>query len=166
MRITSLPRCLKDGDLRLRPLRISDGPSLSKMLVQKEKLKAGGGRRMRKTPWIYTYFRLRKTFFAAYCIEHRRETIGFAGLHNLVPGESAEISLIIFDSINRRRGFGTRAFLLLSGNSFTVSLADTLIARVENDNKPARFFWTSLGFTPLETGGDVTVMIRRNAPGG
>jgi RimJ/RimL family protein N-acetyltransferase len=158
MLTTFLPRCRRDGDITLRPLRISDGPSLSRILEQEDILKSGGRKRLRRTHWIFFYFWLRRTFFAAYCIEHQAETIGFVGLHNLVPGESAEISLVLFDPAGRRRGYGTRAFKLLCGNSFTISFADTLIAKVRNDNGPARSFWTSLGFVTLRSDGDVTVM--------
>jgi len=162
MLIAYLPACIEDRDLGLRQLRISDGPFLSELLEHGDILISSGINTPRRTPWVLLYWWLRRTFPVAYCIEREARTIGFTGLHNLVPGESAEISLVIFDPASRRRGYGTRSVQLLCGNSFTISLADTFIARVRNDNGPARSFWRSLGFAFLESDGDVTVMIRRS----
>jgi ribosomal protein S18 acetylase RimI-like enzyme len=184
MLITSLPRYIKQRDLTLRRLRILDGPFLSATLKRREDIlkssgvcktpqssgvcktrQSGGVCTPRRTPWLFFYWWLRKTFFVAYCIERKSQTIGFIGLSNLVPGESAEISLVLFDSACRRRGYGTASFQLLSRSSFTIAFANTFIVRVRKDNESARFFWTSLGFVTLGSDGDVTVMIRRMPSG-
>jgi RimJ/RimL family protein N-acetyltransferase len=165
MLIAHLPAYIEDRDLRLRRLRISDGPFISKLLQHDDILISSGTDTHRRTPWPLLYWWLRRTFLIAYCIEHRARTIGFVGLYNIVSGESAEISLVIFDPLSRRRGFGTRAFQLLCGNSFTISLEDTLIAKARRDNEPARAFWTSLGFGPAGNEGDIMVMIRERPSG-
>ena len=162
MLITSLPRYIKQRDLTLRHLRISDGPSLSETLMQEDILESSGVCRPRRTPWIFFFWWLRKTFFIAYCIERKSQTIGFIGLSNFTPGESAEISLVLFDPVSRRRGYGTRSFKLLSRNSFTTAFANTFIVKVRKDNESALSFWASLGFVTIGIDGDVTVMIRRS----
>jgi RimJ/RimL family protein N-acetyltransferase len=167
MLITSLPRCITHRDLTLRHLRISDGPFLSGIMEREDILKSSGVCktrqssgvcRPRRTPWIIFYWWLRKTFFVAYCIERKAHTIGFIGLSNLVPGESAEISLVLFDPVSRRKGYGTRAFTLLSQHPFTTAFANTFIVRVRKDNESARSFWTKLGFETVGGDGDTIMM--------
>lgn len=167
MLITSLPRYITQRDLTLRHLRISDGPLLSETLKREDILESSrvcktciSSRvcRPRRTSWIIFYWRLRKIFFAAYCIERESRTIGFIGLFNLVPGESSELSLVLFDPFFRRRGYGTRAFKMLSRNKFTATFANTFIARVRKDNEPAYCFWRKLGFETVGYDGDIIVM--------
>lgn len=158
MLITSLPRYITQRDLTLRHLRISDGPLLSETLKREDILESSRVCRPRRTSWIIFYWRLRKIFFAAYCIERESRTIGFIGLFNLVPGESSELSLVLFDPFFRRRGYGTRAFKMLSRNKFTATFANTFIARVKKDNGPAYCFWRKLGFETVGYDGDIIVM--------
>ncbi len=165
-----LPRYIKQQDLTLRLLRISDGPSLSEALKQKDILKSCGISRSPETDsirpcgtsWISFYRWLRKTFFIAYCIERKAQRIGFIALSNLAPGESAEISLVLFDPLFRGQGYGTRAFEMLSRNSFAKAFANTFVARVKKDNSRAYSFWRKLGFEAVTDEGDTTVMRWRN----
>ena len=159
MHVTFLLRQIKQGDLALRRLRISDGPFLSRTLGREDILRSSGVCRPGRSPWIFFHWWLRKTFFVAYCIELQLRTIGFIGLFNLVPGASAEVSLVLFDPVFRRRGYGSRAFTMLSGNTFTKAFAHTFIVRVRKDNESARSFWTKLGFETVRVDGDTIVMV-------
>jgi RimJ/RimL family protein N-acetyltransferase len=163
MMIAHLPACIKDRDVRLRHVRISDGPGISELLEHDDILTSSGINTPRRTQWLFFYCWLRKTFFAAYFIELKKEKIGFIGLYNLAPGESAEISLIVFDPSFRRRGYGTLAFKMLSQNPFTAAFANTFIVRVRTDNEPARSFWRKLGFETVRVEGDTIEMRLRKA---
>jgi ribosomal protein S18 acetylase RimI-like enzyme len=158
MLVTALPRYIHDGDILLRPMRVWDGPFVSIILQRGDILKSSGVRKLRTTPWFLLYLWLRRTFFAAYCIERNARTIGFIGIYNLVPGRSAEISLAIFDPADRRKRAGSRACQALCRSFFSSALGNTLIARVRNDNAAARGFWSRLGFETTHRDGDVLVM--------
>jgi RimJ/RimL family protein N-acetyltransferase len=162
MIIASLPGIIKDGDITLRPLRISDGPFISKALRQDDILRSSGKDKFHGVPWLLLYFWIRKTFFLAYCIERRAERIGFIGFYNLVVGESANVSLVIFDSGNRRKGIGTRALQLLSRTFFAQMLTGSLIAVVRKDNPAALTFWKQLGFDTVGDDEDTIKMALRN----
>ncbi len=151
------------GDTALRRVRISDGQSLSKkMMTSDDIVTSGSDRKPEQTPWIFFYWWLRRTFFAAYCIEYKGEMIGFIGLYNLVPWESAEISLVLFTTAFRRKGHGTLAVQMLSENPALMELAKTLIARVRKDNTHARLFWAKLGFEEVRMDEDVMVMVKNS----
>jgi ribosomal protein S18 acetylase RimI-like enzyme len=158
MLIAFLPRCIKQRGLTLRPMRISDGPNLSKNLMREDIIITRGICTPRGISWIFFYWWLRKIFFAAYCIERESRTIGFIGLFNLVPGESSELSLVLFDPAFRRRGYGTRAFEMLSQSYFMAAFANTFIVRVRKDNEPAFSFWRKLGFETVRDDKDIIVM--------
>jgi RimJ/RimL family protein N-acetyltransferase len=158
MLIAPLPRRIKQQDLTLRHLRLSDGPFLSKTLMRKDILISNGILTRLGTSWIFFYWWLRRTFFVAYCIEHKSQPVGFIGLSNLMVGKSSDISLVLFDPAFRRKGYGTDAFKMLSRNSFTKAFANTFIARVRKDNEPALCFWRKLGFETLRSDNDIMVM--------
>lgn len=158
MLITRVPLSLKDGDLKLRPFRVTDGLYLSRLLAQEDILNSSSVDIPRKPLWFLLYWWIRRTFPVAYCVERQAKVIGFIGLYNLAAGRSSEITLVLFDPVFRRRGFGTLAFNLLSRNSFTKAFANTFIARVRKDNEPALFFWRKLGFKTVRSDKDTMVM--------
>ncbi len=159
--ILSLPKFITTGEMTLRRVRISDRSLLSKNMTEDDTDKSSSDGRPGCTPWIF-YLRLRRTFFTAYCIEYEREVIGFIGLYNLVPAESAEISLALFEPSLRRKGHGTRAVQMLFQSTVVRALANTIIAKVRKDNISARSFWAKLGFQEVGIEEDVMVMIRKN----
>ncbi len=161
MFIAYLSASIEDRDLRLRRIRISDGPLLSKLLEHDDILKSSGISAPRRTPWVLFYWWLRRTFLVASCIERESRTIGFIGLSKPPIGKSAEISLVIFDPTNRRRGFGTRAFQLSCRVFYALTPEDILLVKVQNDNEAALSFWSKLGFENLCSDGCMTVMTRR-----
>jgi GNAT superfamily N-acetyltransferase len=170
MLIAHLPTSIEDRDLRLRHIRISDGPFISELLEHDDILKSsgicnsrqsGGINTPRRTPWFLLYWWLRRTFLIAYCIELESRTIGFIGLSKPPIGKSAEISLVIFDPISRRRGFGTRAFRVLCRVFYILAPGNILLVKVRNDNEAALSFWSKLGFANPCSDGCMTTMTRR-----
>jgi len=104
------PGYREDRNLRLRPLRMSDGLFILRGLNDGAILKASGLGRPIVSSGFFVWWWMKKTFTPAYFIECDSKQIGFIGLYNLMIGKSAEMSLIIFDKNNRRIGYGTRAF--------------------------------------------------------
>ena len=155
MLIAKTPRYLEGGGLRLRPLRITDGPALAKMLGQEDILRSSGKDGPLKMPWFRLYFFLKKTFFFHYCIEDDSKTIGFTGLFSLLPDRSAEMALVIFDASARRRGHGTTAFRLLATALQSHPFIENLTVSVRRDNLGSLAFWNALGFEDI--GGDKDV---------
>jgi ribosomal protein S18 acetylase RimI-like enzyme len=150
MLIAKLPRLLQAGDITLRPLRMWDGPSLSRALMSEDLLKCCGLTRPLDLAWPFFYRRLRAMYPIAYCIEFACETAGFIGLYNLRPDKSAEMSLIIFSPLRRRAGLGTTSFHLLSSALERNNLVRRWIVSVMRDNDPAYSFWKKLGFEEIQ----------------
>ncbi len=146
MLLFKIPRYMGDGNLRLRPLRMSDGPFILRGLNDGAILKASGLRRPVASSWFFAWWWIKKTFVPAYCIAYHSRRIGFIGLYNLLPGESAEVSLAIFDSNFRRLGYGTRAFGLLIQEIERHAVVKNLIAKITIGNRDALLFWRKLGF--------------------
>jgi len=121
---------MENENIRLRPLRVFDGPFLKSGLKSADILSANGLNKPMASSWFFVWWCFTKTFALAYCIEYDSRPIGFIGLYNFIPGKSAEISLVIFDSDNRRMGYGTKSFQLLIQNLKRFSLV-----RVRNSEK-------------------------------
>jgi RimJ/RimL family protein N-acetyltransferase len=137
---------MEDGLIRLRPLRIFDGPFLCNGLREKHVSAANGLREPLSSSWLFVWWWIKRTFILAYCMECDSRRIGFIGLHNLRLGKSAEISLAIFGNELRRHGYGTRAFRLLAQHLKRYSMIERVLAQVRADNHSARSFCKRLGF--------------------
>jgi len=146
MPIVRVPRYMRDGDLRLRPLRISDGPYIAKMLAKEDILRACGVSQPAHISWVSLYMRLRSLFLVCYCIEYSSEKIGLAGLYNACADGSAEMALMIFKDARRRMGNGTTVFRMFSTALERRRLVRKWFVSVRRDNVPAYEFWTKLGF--------------------
>jgi len=145
-----IPRYMEDGNLRLRPLRMSDGPFILKGLNEGAILKASGLSRPIASSWFFAWWWIKNTFVPVYCIACNSKRIGFIGLYNLIPGESAEVSLAIFDNCFRRRGYGTRAFVLLMQEMKRHGVVKDLIVKIRIENRAALLFWGKLGFVEAD----------------
>lgn len=142
-----IPRFIEGGNVRLRPLRVFDGPFFASGLKDEDILSASGLNRPIASSWFSVWWWwMGKTFTPPYCIEYDSGRIGFIGLYNLIPGKSAEMSLIIFDRNNRRMGYGTRAFKLCAQGMQRHSAVKEIIVKVKTDNHSALSFWKKLGF--------------------
>ncbi len=134
------------GNVRLRPLRISDGAFLKSGFSEEENLRASGlsspvsasGTAIRR--WI------KNTYDLAWCIEIDSLPAGFAGVRRLRPGESAEAGLMLFDKALRRRGYGRIVFLMVSETLAVSAGVKKLAVRVLENNLAALSFWRGLGF--------------------
>jgi len=149
---------MDDGTVRLRPLRISDISFMCYKLEDKEILKAIGLTRPFAGSWFHLWWWLKKTLIFRYAIESDSRLIGFIGLHHLVPGISAELTLLIADEKSRRLGHGSRAFTLLAQTLERYARVEKLIIRIRPDNEAARFFWSKLGFQQLQAENSLHVM--------
>lgn len=144
-----IPRHMADDHIRLRLLRIFDGPFLCGGLREKRVSEANGLRKPLSSSWLLVWWWIKRTFILAYCIECDSRRIGFIGLHNLRLGKSAEISLAIFDSTVRHHGYGTRAFRLLAQRLERDSLIERILAQVRIANHSALSFYRKLGFVEI-----------------
>ncbi|NOY64236.1 MAG: GNAT family N-acetyltransferase [Nitrospirae bacterium] len=145
-----IPRIMVDGSLMLRPLRILDASFLTRGFKNEGILLINLRNRSLIPLWLSTWWWTKRTFLPAYCIVQDSKRIGFIGLYNLILGESAEVSLAIFEKDQRRRGYGTRAFNLLLHNLQRYSVVKRIFVKVRRDNRSALFFWKRLGFRGVE----------------
>ncbi len=153
-----IPRCVGDGRLVLKPLRITDGPFLHKGLRNADILRTSVCGAVRFRSWVDVWWWLRKTYPILYRIEADSKRIGFIGLFDIIRGESGEASLAIFNSAKRRCGHGSAAFRLFSEELRKHSLIERIFVRVREDNDAAQSFWSRLGFKESGTEGRIRVM--------
>jgi ribosomal protein S18 acetylase RimI-like enzyme len=151
-----VPACMEDGVIRLRPLTIFDGCIISNSFKNGDILRSGGPAEPISKSWLSLWWWLKRTYVLLYCIEAGSEIIGFIGLYNLSRDRSAELSLGIFDSRNRRLGYGTKAFNLLTQN--LKRYPREIRVRVRTDNQTAISFWSKLGFKEVINIHDMKVM--------
>jgi len=149
---------MEDGNLRLRPLRMSDGPFILRGLNDGAILKANGLNRPIVSAWFFVWWWMKKTFTPPYCIESNSKQIGFIGLYNLMIGESAEMSLVIFDKNHRRQGYGTWAFNIFAQGLKRHSVVTEILVNVKADNHGALSFWRKLGFLEVSISNDFITM--------
>ncbi|MCL4475446.1 MAG: hypothetical protein M1508_04360 [Nitrospirae bacterium] len=97
-----IPGTFEHDGLRLRPLRIIDIPLVRKGLRDKDVLRTTGPGKPLSGECLSVWWWLKKTYTILLCIEVESTCVGFIGLYNLKPGESAEITLAIFDRGMRR----------------------------------------------------------------
>jgi RimJ/RimL family protein N-acetyltransferase len=102
---------------------------------------------------------LKKTYTILFCIEVESKWVGFIGLYNL-DGEAAEVTLVILDSRNRRRGYGSRAYAAVAAHLRLSSFIKNIIVRVKTDNYPSVSFWKKLGFEELSEGNGIQTLTK------
>lgn len=151
-----IPKYVEEGNIRLRPLTIFDGPSMNAGLRNIDILRAGGMTGPVLKSWLSAWWWLKKTYVFLYCVEVDSSCIGCTGLYNLKPDRSAEMTLVIFEGKNRRIGYGTKVFNLLAQNLKRYHLR--IQVRVKTDNTASISFWKKLGFEELDDLNDIKVM--------
>ena len=149
---------MRDDNLKLRPLRIFDGHFVHRGLKNEIGLRTNGLSRLTDSPWFSVWWWIKKTYSYSFCIELDSRPIGFIGLYNLALGESADISLVIFDETFRRQGYGTRSFKLLSQSLRKHSVMKKIFIGVKTDNQRALSFWKKLGFSETSMVNDIINM--------
>jgi len=142
------PRYMKDGHIRLRPLRILDGPFMRHGFRKKEIQEANCLSKPISSAWFSVWWWLKINFAVSYCIEIDSKRVGFIGLYNLRLGKSSELTLMIFDESVRRLGLGSTAFDLLAQNLRKHSIVKKIVVRVKTENE-ASIFWRKLGFEEI-----------------
>jgi len=153
-----ITRTMKENDITLRPVRIYDASFLNSGFASRDFLAANGLSKPVASSWFPAWWWTRRTFVFAYCIVVNGKRAGFLGLHTLRPGESAELSLSIFEEEMRRKGYGSRAFHLFVHNLEKRSLIKMLLVRVRKDNFTALSFWKKLGFGEIRREDAVIVL--------
>jgi RimJ/RimL family protein N-acetyltransferase len=154
----TIPRYIEDGNMRLRLLSLFDAPFLCDGFRSQEISAASGFRNTQALSWLSVWWWIKKTFAIVYCIEIDSERIGFIGLYNLQPGESAETTLVIFDKAMRRHGYGSRAFNLFLQTIKGKSLVEMIIVKVKADNHISASFWHRRGFKEISRKNDIQTM--------
>lgn len=155
-----LPAYMTDGAVLLRPMKISDGPYLRKQMSDREAPSFSLLSRPVSGSWFRVWLNMKKIFNAAYIITIDHAPSGFAGLYNLAPGQSVEISLVIFDREKRGRGFGIRAFTLIADNLQKNGVARRILVSCKSDNTSAQSFWSRCGFHEHHRQGDLVTLYR------
>jgi RimJ/RimL family protein N-acetyltransferase len=146
-----IPRYMAAPPIRLRPVRILDGPFLSEGFKREDFLLANNLEKPFYSSWLPVWWWIKRTFVCTYCILIDSKKIGFIGLYNLRFRNSVEISLFIFEKNMRHLGYGSKALNLLAQNLKRFSFVDGIIARVRLDNRVALSFCQKNGFKELYT---------------
>jgi RimJ/RimL family protein N-acetyltransferase len=155
-----MPRRIEHDGIRLRPLRFLDALLISrKMNVYELAATAGPGKPVMPSS-LEIWWWLKKTFPVFFCIDVASKCVGFIGVHSIEPGESAEVTLVVFRTEERRCGYGSRAYAALVSSLRRASLAKVIIARVRTDNHPSLSFWKKLGFNERYTRDGIKCMAK------
>ena len=149
LRWTNLPKYMKDDELQLRPLRISDMQFLKTGLTAEGMLNAGGLGKPLGLSGLMAWWLLKRASVCCYCVLVRSRRIGLMSLQDLLLGKSAELSLAILDPELRGCGYGTRAFCLLTDSLTKCSVVEELWVQVNTANGAALRFWKKCGFVTV-----------------
>ena len=153
-----IPRRISGDIVSLRPMRIFDRLFVRSMLRDEAVVRASGLDGPPGGSALFLWWWMRKTFRPAWCIVHDARTVGFIGLCSLCLGQSAEMTLVIADSRDRRRGYGTAAFMLVAAALSSSQAVERLFVRTAEDNGAAVSFWKKLGFREEAQSGGIRVL--------
>ena len=154
---TRVPRCIEEGDIRLRFPGREDGPLLAGGLEDAGLLPQGYLTGRGLLSWVYLRWWIRKTFILSYIIEVGSRPIGVAGVCDIQPGESAEITVLIFKKGDRRRGYGGRTVAICTEalkRSFSIK---RMVAEVESKNIASLSFLKKTGFGEIAGGPGINI---------
>jgi RimJ/RimL family protein N-acetyltransferase len=70
------------------------------------------------------------------------------------------VSLLLFDSGMRRRGYGSSACTAVAAHLRRSSLVKRLIAEVAWDNHPSLCFWKKLGFQEMHVENGISTLVK------
>ena len=153
-----IPYAISNNNIKLRRLRFSDIPFLDEGLKHQGISLSHKLNKIEFFSWLYVWWWITKTFTLIYCIESNSIRIGFIGFYNLNLGKSAELTLVIFKTENRRHGYGSRAFGLLARYLKDHHIINKIIVRIETDNVISLAFWQKLGFRKVSISHDIATM--------
>jgi RimJ/RimL family protein N-acetyltransferase len=155
---TRIPRHIEYAQIGLRQLRFSDIPFLCDRLRGKEIFATNGLSKQISLSWLSVWWWIRKTFTLIYCIKCDSKRIGFIGLYNLKLGESAEMTLVIFDKDMRRLGYGSKVFTAFTNYLKDHYIVKKIVVRIKTDNLVSISFWQKLGFRELNVINDIMIL--------
>jgi RimJ/RimL family protein N-acetyltransferase len=144
-----IPRYMTAPPIRLRPIRILDGPFLSEGFKRDDFLLVNNLEKPIHYSWLTLWWWIKRTFVCTHCILVDSRRIGFIGMYHLRFRKSVKIGLFIFEKEMRHLGYGSKALNLLTQNLKRFSFVDEIIAKVRWDNRFALFFWKKNGFKEL-----------------
>ncbi|MDA8083318.1 MAG: GNAT family N-acetyltransferase [Nitrospiraceae bacterium] len=153
-----IPRRIPGDIVSLRPMRIFDSLFVRSMFGDEDVLQASGLDGPPGCTSLFLWWWMRKTFRPAWCIVHGGRTVGFIGLCSLCLGQSAEMTLVITDSRDRRRGYGTAAFMLVASALSSSHAVERIFVRTGEDNGAAVSFWRKLGFREEAQSGGIRML--------
>jgi RimJ/RimL family protein N-acetyltransferase len=157
--VSRIQRHIEHDGIGLRPLRIADVPLIRNGLPGKDVSGSGAPGNLVSPSCLRVWWWLKKTYKILFSIEVASKCVGFIGLYNL-ERESAEVTLLIIDSRDRRRGYASRAYNAVDASLSRSSFFKRIIVRVRADNHPSLSFWKKLGFDELHTGNGITTMAK------
>ena len=153
-----IPRYMTTPPIRLRPVRILDGPFLSEGFKREDFLLVNNLKKPIYSSWFPVWWWIKRTFVCTYCILIDSRKIGFIGLYNFKFRKCVEISLFIFEKHMRHLGYGSETLNLLTKTFRKFSFVDEVIAKVKVDNHVAISFYQRNGFKELYTEGSIITM--------
>jgi RimJ/RimL family protein N-acetyltransferase len=153
-----IPRYMTTPPMRLRPVRISDGPFLSERLKREDFLHVNNLKKPIYSSWLPAWWWMKRTFICTYCILIDSKRIGFIGLYHLKFRKSVEIGLFIFEKNMRHLGYGSKALNLLAQNLRKFSFVEEITAKIKLDNHAALSFCQRNGFKELYAEGSTITL--------
>ena len=153
-----IPKYMTTPPIRLRPVRILDGPFLSEGFKREDFLLVNNLKKPIYSSWLPVWWWIKRTFVCTYCILIDSRRIGFIGLYNLKFRKSVEIGLFIFEKHMRHLGYGSKTLNLLNQNFRKFSFVDEIIAKVRVGNPVAISFFRRNGFKELYTENHIITM--------
>lgn len=155
---TGIPAYMKKENVRLRPLRISDGSLLKSGFNEEQNLRANGLSSPVTTSGSSLIRWVKRTYDLAWCIEIDSIPAGFAGISRLMPGDSAEAGIMLFDGTFRHRGYGRVVFHMVAETLALRAGLRNLSIRVSEHNGTALSFWQKMGFHIVSREGGICSM--------
>jgi RimJ/RimL family protein N-acetyltransferase len=153
MHLCRVPGRLSEGTISLRLYRFADAPRLSRLISDDGLMQLEGSTWSRTVRRAVAWRRCKNGFQLVYTLLRDSEIIGMAGFYNLVCGESTELAILIGPESERRQGYGSAAFRLLSQVAAERLRVNRLTVRIAHDNPEGRAFWEGVGFCATEKGG-------------
>jgi ribosomal protein S18 acetylase RimI-like enzyme len=151
---------LKGNSVSLRPCRARDIACLRKQLEEAaSSIPEAGQKTFRSLPSFVKWLLL--TFQVIYLIEAEKTVLGFAGLYNMKPGKSLNLSIILFNPDNRSRGYGTDVLGLLLPYLQKKGLVEEVVAEVTSANTLSLSFFEKAGFEITEHKDDRIVLSKK-----
>jgi RimJ/RimL family protein N-acetyltransferase len=140
--------CMEKDGLLLRLWRLSDIPLLHSLFSASGLLSEKSADRKNLFSLFFFRRRLSAAFQRIYLMVIQREkvVIGFIGLYDIRIHHSLTVSITVFDSKYRGRGYGRGAVELLFSALQKASVVEKVFAEVSDANERSLSFFRNMGF--------------------